>query len=87
MHVKEPTSTCSKNKTKRVGLTACGMETRKHRTQQQKRKSWVAPYYGCLLFPLLSLAQISRALLSNVICHVTAGKKPYTMIMNCMNDT
>ena len=45
MHVKDPISICHK----RVGLTASGTETRKHCTQEKKKKSWVAPYYGCLL--------------------------------------
>ena len=53
-HVKDPISIYRT----RVGLTASGMNSRKHCTQHRK---WVALYYGCSLFPGKE-AQMYRAL-------------------------
>ena len=39
-HIKDPISICRK----RIGLTAGGMETRKHCTQGKEEKSWLALY-------------------------------------------
>ena len=54
-HVKDPISICCK----RVGLTAGGMETRKHCRNGEKKELGIAPFYGCLLSPGKA-AQISR---------------------------
>ena len=58
VHVKDPISICHK----RVGLIASGVEIQKHCTQgKRKKRSWVAPYYSCLL-SLWKAAHIVHAL-------------------------
>ena len=73
-HAKDLTSVCCE----RVGLTADGMKTRKHCTQDRKKrknKDWRVPHYSCLLsspgesspnFPHIALGEKSYLIQSHV---------------------